>query len=148
MIRIWRPLFDKNEMLLDVRAWGVSECSGRPIFIYFIKENWICTVIRHHIEPNINMLLTRILAFDSEVRQWSHPLMIPLYCLRAKSNNRTRGQFECDVTWFSFCFDFVRSHEQWKEVKRKHRQRKRKPDNINELILKTKANLKGGPDNI
>ena len=36
--------------------------------------------------------------------------MIPLHCLWAKSNNRTRRQFECDVTWFRFCFDFVRSH--------------------------------------
>ena len=31
----------KNEMLPDVGGWGVSECSGRPIFIFFIKENWI-----------------------------------------------------------------------------------------------------------
>ena len=38
--------------------------------------------------------------------QWS----IPLHCLWAKSNNRTRDQFEYDVTWFCFCFDFVRSH--------------------------------------
>ena len=36
--------------------------------------------------------------------------MIPLYCLLAKSNNRTRGQFDSDVTWFCFCLDFVRSH--------------------------------------
>ena len=36
--------------------------------------------------------------------------MIPLPFLCAKSNNRTRGQFECDVTWFCFCFDFVRLH--------------------------------------
>ena len=36
--------------------------------------------------------------------------MIRLHCLRDKSNNKTRGQFECDVTWFSFCFDFVLSH--------------------------------------
>ena len=36
--------------------------------------------------------------------------MIPLHCLWAKSNNRTRDQFECDVSWFRFCFDFVRSH--------------------------------------
>ena len=36
--------------------------------------------------------------------------MIPLHCLWAKSNNRTRDQFECDVTWFCFCFDFVRPH--------------------------------------
>ena len=36
--------------------------------------------------------------------------MIPLHCLWAKSNNRTRGRFECDVTWLCFCFDFIRSH--------------------------------------
>ena len=36
--------------------------------------------------------------------------MIPLHCLWAKSNNKTRDQFECDVSWFRFCFDFVRSH--------------------------------------
>ena len=34
-------------------------------------------------------------------------LSIPLNCLWAKSNNRTRGQFE--VTWFWFWFDFARS---------------------------------------
>ena len=27
----------------------------------------------------------------------------------AKSNKKTRGQFECDVTWFCFYFEFVRS---------------------------------------
>ena len=32
-------------------------------------------------------------------------------CLRGKSKKRARGQLECDVTWFCFCFDFVRSHE-------------------------------------
>ena len=36
--------------------------------------------------------------------------MIPMHCFWDKANNRTRGQFECDVTWFCFCFDFVRSH--------------------------------------
>ena len=36
--------------------------------------------------------------------------MIPLHLLWAKSNNRTRGQFECDVTFFFF--DFVHSHAQ------------------------------------
>ena len=35
--------------------------------------------------------------------------MIPMHCLWDKANKRTRGQFECDVTWFCFCFDFVRS---------------------------------------
>ena len=36
--------------------------------------------------------------------------MIPLHCLSAKSNNKTRGQFECGMTWFCFCFDFIGSH--------------------------------------
>ena len=39
--------------------------------------------------------------------------MISLNCLWAKSNNRTRGQFECDVTWYCFCFDFVRLHARY-----------------------------------
>ena len=65
---------------------------------------------RHHAESNINILLTSNLAIDSNLRHRSHPLIIPLHCLWAKSNNRTCGQFECDVTWFCFCFDFVCSH--------------------------------------
>ena len=55
---------------------------------------------RHHAN---NILLTRNLHLDSDVRQWSHPLTILLHCLWAKSNYRRRGQFECDVTllfWF------------------------------------------------
>ena len=38
-------------------------------FFFFIKENLICAMTRHHAEPNINMLLTRNLPFDSDVRQ-------------------------------------------------------------------------------
>ena len=33
-----------------------------------------------------------------------------MHCLRAKANNRTRGQFECNVTWFYFCFNLVCSY--------------------------------------
>ena len=40
----------------------------------------------------------------------NHPLMIPLHCLWAELNNRARGQVKYDVTWFCFCFDFVRFH--------------------------------------
>ena len=36
-----------------------------------------------------------------------------LHCLWAKLNNRTRGQFERGVTWFCFCFDFVRSQSRY-----------------------------------
>ena len=65
---------------------------------------------RHHAESNINILLTKTLLIDSDVRQRNHSLIIPFYYLWAKSNNRTRGQFEYDVIQFWFCFDFVRSH--------------------------------------
>ena len=120
MIHVWRPLWGKcwglgkNEMLSDVGGWEISEYSRSPIFIFylffFVKVNWICAMTRHHAEPNINILLTKNLCFDYGVRQWSHPSMIPLPCLWAKSNNRTHGQFECDMNWFCFCFDFVCSH--------------------------------------
>ena len=109
VIQIWRPLWEVGGggwgmgggvrqkwgvIVIERRGWGVSECSGRPIFISFIKENWICAITRHHAKPNINILLTRNLHFDSYLRPWSHPL----HCSWAKSNNGMRGQFECDVT--------------------------------------------------
>ena len=47
---------------------------------------------------------------DTHMTSSNHPLMIPLHRLWVKSNNRTRGQFECDVTWICFCFDFVCSY--------------------------------------
>ena len=77
---------------------------------FFIKESWFRAVTRHYAEPNINILLPKNLSFDSDVRHWSHLLMIPLRCLWGESNNRLRGQFECDVIWFCFCFDFVGLH--------------------------------------
>ena len=38
-------------------------------YFFFIKENWICTMIRHYAEANINISLARNLPFDSDVRQ-------------------------------------------------------------------------------
>ena len=70
---------------------------------------------RHHAKPNINVLLTRNLPLDSDIRQQSYPLMIPLHCLLVKLNNRMHSQFEYDVTYFCFCFDFVHSHAQFGE---------------------------------
>ena len=81
------------------RGWEVSESSGHQIFIFFVNENWIFVVTRHHAEPN-NISLTRNLSFESDIRLWSHPSMIPLHCLWAKSNNGTPGQFECDGLGF------------------------------------------------
>ena len=93
-------------MLSDVGCGGWTS----NFYIYFIKENLICAMSRHHAESNINILLTRNLPIESSVRQWSHPLMIPLHCfvyciilhcfilyLWVKSNKRARGQFKCDV---------------------------------------------------
>ena len=103
-MNVWRPLWG--------RGWGCSglgvggtDCSGRSVFVFFVKENWICAMIRHT-ESNIDVLLTRNFPFNFDIRQWRHSLMTPLHCLWAKSNNRTRGQFECDVTWFLFLFWF------------------------------------------
>ena len=46
-----------------------SEYFGHPIFIFFIKDNWICAINRHHAESNINiLLLVRNLPIDSDVR--------------------------------------------------------------------------------
>ena len=39
--------------------------------------------------------------------------MIPLHCLWAKSNNRMRGQFECDMNLFCSCFNFDRSQARY-----------------------------------
>ena len=81
------------------RGEGVSDfLDGESLFFLLKKIGF---------ELKINILLTRYLLFDSDIRQWSHPLMIPMHCLWAKSNTKTRGQFECDLTWFCFCFVFV-----------------------------------------
>ena len=80
------------------------ECTGRSVFIFLLEKKWICAMRRHHTEPNSDILLTRNLPFDSDVRQWSYPLMIPLQCLWAKSNNWTCGECGIDVTWFYFLF--------------------------------------------
>ena len=52
-----------------------------------------------------------IIPIDSGVRQWSNPLMIALHYVWAKLNNRMCAQFESDMTWYCFCFDFVCSYE-------------------------------------
>ena len=44
--------------MLSDGGWGVNECSGCPIFVFFIKENWIYGTTRHRAEPNTNILLT------------------------------------------------------------------------------------------
>ena len=71
-----------------------------------INKDWASRTLA---ELNIIILLTRNLRFDADLRQLRHPLLLPLHYLRAKSNNRRQGQFECecDVTWSCFCFDFV-----------------------------------------
>ena len=94
-------------MLLDVGEWGVTESSGRPIVISSINENWILAVTRHR---GSNILLTRNLHFDSDVRQWSHALMVLLHCLSAKSNYRT--VVSLNVTWFVFVLIlFIHIHD-------------------------------------
>ena len=90
-------------------GWGVSKCSGRPIFIFFIKENSIWAMTKDHAN---NILLTRNLSFDSGVRQWSYPLMIPLHCLWAKQNAWSIWMWHVTLFLFCFCFDFLHSYAQ------------------------------------
>ena len=73
-------------------GWG-WRCTRRRIFFFFIRENWICATSRHHTEPKHWHIIDKKPSFR-----------LPLHCLWAKSNNRARGQCECDVTWFIFLF--------------------------------------------
>ena len=56
-------------MLLDVGSGRLASVLDVQFLLFFIGENWICAMTRHHVEPNINILLTRNLPFDSDVRQ-------------------------------------------------------------------------------
>ena len=51
------------DSLYDYKYSGVTN----PYF--FVDENQICAMIRHHAEPNINILLTRNFPFDSDVSE-------------------------------------------------------------------------------
>ena len=95
-------------MLADVggvRFASVLDVQSPLSLFFFIKENWICAMTGHHAN---NILLARNFPFDSNVRLWSHRLIIPVHYLWAKLNNTTRGQFECDMTLF-FVFVWCRS---------------------------------------
>ena len=114
MVSILRGIGGKVKMRCYRTYEGGRLASVLDVQPFFIKENWIYTMTRHHAN---NILLARSLPFDYDIRWWSHPLMIPLHCIvrgPAKSNNRTSGQFEFDVTLFFclFLFDFVHSHAQ------------------------------------
>ena len=85
------------------RRLGLGLASVLDVQSFFIKDNRIFALTRRVKHWQEIFLLT----LESEC---IHPSMIPLHCLWPKSNSRTRGQFECDVTWFCFCFDFVRLH--------------------------------------
>ena len=105
--------YGKIEMLSDVGGWGVSGVFWTFNLYFFIKENWICAITRYHDEPN-NILVTRNIPFESDVRQWSDPLMIPLHCLWAKLNNTMRGQFNVTLLGFVYVLIlFVRSYARW-----------------------------------
>ena len=82
----------------DGRRFGGSECSWRPIFVFFIKVNWICTMTRYAESNNILLV-----SFWLWCRQWYH-------CIVCGLNRTTENVVNLNVTWLGFCFDFVRSH--------------------------------------
>ena len=63
-------------MLSGVWGGGLASVLDVQSLFFLIKENWIWTKMTH-----ANNILIRNLPFDPDVRQSSHPLMIPLHCL-------------------------------------------------------------------
>ena len=84
-------------MLLDV---------GAQTFISNIKENWISTMIRDHVEPNINISLTRNLLFDFYNWQWSH-LLNGYHCIICGLKQTTEWMVNMNVTWLGFIFVLI-----------------------------------------
>ena len=65
--------------------------------LFFLLQKigyWVCAMTRHNASQTSIYYWQQILLLTL--------LMIPLHFLWAKSNNRTRGQSECDVTFFFF----------------------------------------------
>ena len=63
-----------NELWSDVGAgvggWVEGELASVPNLSFFlIKETWTCATKRHHAELSSNILLTRNLPFESDIRQ-------------------------------------------------------------------------------
>ena len=56
-------------MLSDAEGWGLANVPDVQSLFFLVKKNWISVMTRGHAEPNINVLLTRNLPFDSDVRQ-------------------------------------------------------------------------------
>ena len=73
MIHVWRLLWGAGGLrqkwdVVGHNGLGLASVLDAQSYICFIEENWICAMTRHHIEPNINILLTRNLLFESHVR--------------------------------------------------------------------------------
>ena len=83
---------------MGLRGWSVLEVQSLLFLLKQIRFGpWLDIMLMiYYWQQN--------LPFDSDIRQWSHPLMIPLRCLWAKTTHRKRGQFKCDVTLFLFWF--------------------------------------------
>ena len=56
-------------MLSDEGSRGLASNLDVHSLFFFTKENWICAMKGLHAEPNINILLTRNLPFDTDGRQ-------------------------------------------------------------------------------
>ena len=104
--------FNWFDLFLTLKVFLVLASSLVIVLTLFLLFGWFEPQCSYKVcSYKKSVLLTRNLPFDSsDARRWSHPLMIPLHCLWANSNDRMCGQFECDVTCFCFCFDLVRSH--------------------------------------
>ena len=98
-------------MLSDVGGWGLVSVQDVQSF-FLIKKTGFVPWPGIMLSQTLIYYWQEMLLFLSDFRQWSHHLLISLRYLWAKSKNRVRGQFECDVAWFCFWFDFVGSNAQ------------------------------------
>ena len=64
---------DKNitrdiKKFVRIKITNITIIIITSIIIIIVKKNWSCAMTRHHAEANINILLTRNIPFDSDVR--------------------------------------------------------------------------------
>ena len=90
---LWPNARGDTHMTFNLRGWVIASVLDIQFF-FLIKENWVCAMTRHHAVPSINILMTRCLPFESDVRWWSHSLMILWLPLMA-------------IFWIMFSFNWL-----------------------------------------
>ena len=90
--------------------WDVIGCSGWGLASVLDVQSLFFLLKKIGFAPWSDIILSQTLIYYWQeiflltLTSDSKAILMPLHCLWAKSNSRTR-----DMAWFCFCFDFVRS---------------------------------------